>query len=145
MIGNYIQIDNNSVYCSTTQSMARFGSLILIKGKWKNTTILNETYNNEATSTSQSINLNYGYLWWLNGKDSYHLPQSRLKFKGSLVPTRPNDMFMALDKNDQKIYVIPCKKMVVIRTGDLTNTSNPGSALSGFDEELWTKISAMYQ
>ena len=89
--------------------------------------------------------MGYGYLWWLNGKASYHLPQSQLKFKGSLIPTGPNDMFMALGKNDQKIYVIPSKKMVVIRMGDVANPSNPAFALSGFDEQLWLKISALYQ
>lgn len=145
MSGSWIQIDNNSVYWSTTRSMARFGLLMLNKGKWDTTTILNETYFNEATNTSQNINLGYGYLWWLNGKDSYHLPQSQFKFKGSLIPTGPNDMFMALGKNDQKIYVIPSKKMVVIRMGEVANPSNPAFALSGFDEELWTKISALYQ
>jgi CubicO group peptidase (beta-lactamase class C family) len=145
MTGTWIQMDNNSVYWSTTRSMARFGLLMLNKGKWENTTILNEAYFNEATTTSQNINLGYGYLWWLNGKSSYHLPQSQLQFNGSLIPTGPNDMFMALGKNDQKIYVIPSKKMVVIRMGEVANTSNPTFALSGFDEELWTKISALYQ
>lgn len=145
MTGAWLQVDNNSVYYSTTRSMARFGLLMLNKGKWENTTILNEAYFNEATNTSQNINLGYGYLWWLNGKSSYHLPQSQLQFNGSLIPTGPNDMFMALGKNDQKIYVIPSKKMVVIRMGDVANPANPTFALSGFDEELWTKISALYQ
>ena len=145
MTGSWIQVDNNSVYWSNTRSMARFGLLMLNKGKWENTTILNEAYFNEATNTSQNINLGYGYLWWLNGKESYHLPQSQLQFKGSLIPTGPNDMFMALGKNDQKIYVIPSKKIVVIRMGDVANPANPTFALSGFDEELWTKISALYQ
>ncbi|WP_269227469.1 serine hydrolase domain-containing protein [Flavobacterium eburneipallidum] len=145
MTGTWLQVDNNSVYYSNTRSMARFGLLIQNKGKWENTTILNETFYNEATTTSQNINLSYGYLWWINGESSYHLPQSQLQFKGSLIPTAPNDMFMALGKNDQKIYVIPSKKMVVIRMGDVANPANPTFALSGFDEELWSKISALYQ
>ncbi|MNF15420.1 hypothetical protein D3C80_2180270 [compost metagenome] len=52
---------------------------------------------------------------------------------------------MALGKNDQKIYIVPSKKMVVIRMGDVANPENPTFALSGFDAELWTKISALYQ
>lgn len=143
MSGAWIQVDNNSVYYSTTRSMARFGLLMLNKGKWENTTILNESFFNEATNTSQKINLGYGYLWWLNGKESYHLPQSQLQFNGSLIPTAPNDMFMALGKNDQKIYVVPSKKMVVIRMGDAGDGTN--FALSSFDNELWTKINALYQ
>lgn len=143
MSGSWIQIDNNSVYWSTTRSMARFGLLMLNKGKWENTTILNETYFNEATNTSQNINLGYGYLLWLNGKASYHLPQSQLQFNGSIIPSGPNDMFMALGKNDQKIYVVPSKKMVVIRMGDAADTVN--LALSDFDNVLWQKINALYQ
>lgn len=145
MTGSWIQTGDLSVYWSTTRSMARFGLLMLNKGKWENKIILNENYFNNATNTSQAINQAYGYLWWLNGKSSYHLPQTQFQFSGSLIPTAPNDMFMALGKNDQKIYVVPSKKMVVIRMGDVANPENPTFALSGFDAELWTKISALYQ
>jgi len=143
MNGNWVQLGVNSVYTSTSRSMARFGLLMLNKGKWDNTQILNETYFNEATTTSQNINLGYGYLWWLNGKASYHLPQSQITFPGSVIPTAPNDMFMALGKNDQKIYVVPSKNMVIIRMGDAADDVN--LALSDFDETLWEKISALYQ
>ena len=143
MNGTWIQIDNNSVYWSSTRSMARFGLLMYNKGKWESNVILNESYFNEATNTSQNINLGYGYLWWLNGKANYHLPQSQATFQGSIIPTAPNDMFMALGKNDQKIYVVPSKKMVVIRMGDAADSVN--LALSDFDKTLWTKISALYQ
>lgn len=145
MNGSWLTLDNNIVYFSTTRSMARFGLLMLNKGKWKNNTILNEAFFNAATTTSQNINLGYGYLWWLNGKSSYHLPQTQLQYPGSIIPNGPNDMFMALGKNDQKIYVIPSKKMVVVRMGEAANTDNPSFALSGFDNELWQKINALYQ
>lgn len=143
MNGNWITVDNNSVYTSTARSMARFGLLILNKGKWGNNNILNENYCNNATTTSQNINQGYGYLWWINGKSSYHLPQSQLQFSGSIIPTAPDDMFMALGKNDQKIYVVPSKNMVVIRMGNAADNSN--LALSDFDEVLWQKINALYQ
>jgi CubicO group peptidase (beta-lactamase class C family) len=143
MNGNWVQLGVNSVYTSTPRSMARFGLLMLNKGKWNTTQILNETYFNEATTASQNINLSYGYLWWLNGKPSYHLPQSQFTFPGSVIPTAPNDMFMALGKNDQKIYVVPSKNMVIIRMGDAADDVN--LALSDFDKVLWEKISALYQ
>ena len=142
MDGFWFKSENNIVYSSTTRSMARFGLLILNKGKWENTTILDEFYANESTNTSQNINLAYGYLWWLNGKSSYRIPQSQVTFQGSIIPTAPADMFMALGKNDQKIYVVPSKKMVIIRMGDAANSTN--LALSDFDAVLWQKISALY-
>jgi CubicO group peptidase (beta-lactamase class C family) len=143
MDGIWFQSGFNSVYSSTTRSMARFGLLFLNKGKWNSEQIINENYFTEATTTSQSINQSYGYLWWLNGKSSYHLPQSQFQYPGSIIPSGPNDMFMALGKNDQKIYVIPSKKMVVIRMGDPADASN--LALSDFDDVLWQKINALYQ
>lgn len=145
MNGAWFVSDNNVVYASSTRSMARFGLLMLNKGKWESDQILNEKYFTDATNTSQDINKSYGYLWWLNGKSSYYLPQIQYEFQGSLIPTAPNDMFMALGKNDQKIYVVPSKKMVVIRMGDVAIPENPIFPLSGFDAELWTKISALYQ
>lgn len=135
--------DGLSVYWSTSRNMVRFGLMQLNKGKWNGTTVLNENYFNAATNTSQNINLGYGYLWWLNGKSSYHLPQTQATFQGSIIPTAPNDMFMALGKNDQKIYVVPSKKMVIIRMGDAADNVN--LALSDFDETLWEKINALYQ
>lgn len=143
MDGFWFTSGNNSVYSSTTRSMTRFGLLMYNKGRWENTVVLSENYFNEATNTSQNINLSYGYLWWLNGKSSFHLPQSQATFQGSIIPTAPKDMYMALGKNDQKIYIIPSTKMVIIRMGDAADNAN--LALSDFDTTLWEKINALYQ
>jgi CubicO group peptidase (beta-lactamase class C family) len=131
------------IYFSTTRSMARFGLLALNNGNWNGNQVINTAYLNQATTTSQNINLSYGYLWWLNGKTSYHLPLSQYAFIGSIIPNGPSDMYMALGKDDQKIYVIPSKKMVVVRMGD--SAGNENLALSDFDEMLWQKINALYQ
>jgi CubicO group peptidase (beta-lactamase class C family) len=141
MSGTWIDLDNLSVYWSNTRSMARFGLLIQAKGMWENTKIVSESFLNDASNTSQSINQAYGYLWWLNGKSSYHLPQSQLQFNGSLIPNAPSDMFAALGKNDQKIYVVPSKKLVIVRMGEVADGSN--FALSDFDDSLWAKINAL--
>ncbi|WP_283637194.1 serine hydrolase domain-containing protein [Aquaticitalea lipolytica] len=143
MSGSWIPVGDLSVYWSNTRSMARFGLMTYAKGKWENTQIVPEAFLNEATNTSQSINLAYGYLWWLNGKSTFHLPQTQFEFSGSLIPNAPNDMYAALGKNDQKIYVVPSKKLVVIRMGDVANPENPTFGLSGFDDELWQKINAL--
>lgn len=141
MSGTWIQNGDNNVYWSNTRSMARFGLLALNKGNWNGTPVINSNYFQNATSTSQNLNLAYGYLWWLNGKTSYHLPQTQFQFQGKLIPTAPDDMFCALGKNDQKIYVVPSKKLVVIRMGDAADNAN--LALSDFDTNLWQKIIAV--
>lgn len=143
--GAWINNDGLSVYWSTTRNMARFGLLSLNQGKWDGTTIVSSAYFNQATTTSQNLNQAYGYLWWLNGKNTYRLPGLQLQFNGTLIPNAPSDMYAALGKNDQKIYVVPSMKMVIIRMGEVANPENPTFALSGFDNELWDKINDLYQ
>ena len=132
-----------TIYHSNTKSMARFGLLALNKGKWNNEQIINESYFNESVSTSQSINPSYGYLWWLNGKTSFMIPNEQTVYQDFLVPNAPADMYAAMGAKDQRIYVIPSKKMVVIRMGDASDPVNPNFAVSGFDNELWGKINAV--
>jgi len=141
MTGSWIDLNSLSVYFSNTRSMARFGLLMYANGKWENEQIINEHYLYEATHTSQAINEAYGYLWWLNGKSSYHLPQSQLEFSGNLIPNAPSDMYAALGKNDQKIYVLPSKKLVIIRMGQSADDAN--FALSNFDNALWEKLNVL--
>ena len=143
MTGTWIPNGGLSVYWSNARSMARFGLLMLNRGKWENEVILDQAFFDDATQSSQAPNQAYGYMWWLNGKQSYMLPQTQFNFSGSLVPTGPTDMVMALGKNDQKIYVVPSKNMVVIRMGNAADGEN--FALSGFDQALWEKISALYE
>jgi len=131
------------IYHSNTRSMARFGLLALNKGKWNGQTIINEIFFNESVSTSQNINPSYGYLWWLNGKSKYMVPGSQTVYQTNLVPNAPADMFAAMGAEDQRIYVIPSKNMVIVRMGNASDPSNPNFALSGFDNELWLKINAM--
>jgi CubicO group peptidase (beta-lactamase class C family) len=47
-------------------------------------------------------------------------------------------LYAALGKNDQKIYVVPSKKLVIIRMGN--SAGNPSLASSNFDNELWAKL-----
>ncbi|AOW20045.1 serine hydrolase domain-containing protein [Urechidicola croceus] len=141
MSGSWFDLDNLSVYWSNTRSMARFGLMIYADGKWEDTQIVSEDFLTESTNTSQEINESYGYFWWLNGKSSFHLPQSQLEFPGSLIPNAPSDMYAALGKNDQKIYIVPSKNLVVIRMGESAEGVN--FALSSFDNELWEKINAV--
>ncbi|MBK6936253.1 MAG: serine hydrolase [Chitinophagaceae bacterium] len=136
MNGLWLPSGYNNIYYSTPRSMGRFGLLLLNKGKWDQTTILSDTnYFNTQVSTSQNLNLSYGYLTWLNGKASHMLPQSQLVFSGGIAPNAPADMYAAMGKNEQRIYVVPSQQVVVIRMGDPAGT--PHLAVSGFDNEVW--------
>lgn len=132
-----------NVYHSNTRSMARFGLLALNNGKWNNEQIINEAFYKESITTSQNINPSYGYFWWLNGKEKYMVPGGQTVYQTSLVPNAPADMYSAMGAEDNRIYVIPSKNMVVIRMGKASDARNPSFALSGFDNELFGKINAV--
>lgn len=145
LIGNKIGMGGlwiDYVRWGKTRDMARFGSFIAAGGKWADDFQLDPEYFNDMINTSQEMNLSYGYLWWLNGKDKYKLPGFDLVLNGPLTPTAPMDMFAALGKNDQKIYVVPSMNMVVVRVGDDAGDSN--FAVSSYDTKLWEKISALF-
>jgi CubicO group peptidase (beta-lactamase class C family) len=132
----------NNIFYSNARSMARFGLLMLNKGKWDQAAIVSDSnYFNAQVNTSQNLNLSYGYLTWLNGKASHMLPTVQNIFSGMMIPNGPADMYAALGKNDQKIYVVPSQKLVVIRMGE--SAGNPQLALSSFDNELWGKLKSI--
>jgi len=131
------------IYNSNTRSMARFGLLALNKGNWNNEQIINEDFFSESIKSSQNINPSYGYLWWLNGKNMYMVPGSQNVFQGNLVPNAPSDMYAAMGASDQRIYIVPSKKMVIVRMGNASDPANPNFAVSGFDNALWQKINAV--
>lgn len=132
----------NFVRWGKTRDLARFGLLSLNKGIWNGDTLLADTsYFNAMVNTANNYNPAYGYLWWLNGKTSYQIPQVQFNFPGSLIPPAPADMYCALGKNDQKIYVIPSEDMVVVRMGNAAD--NSVFALSEFDDSLFTLINKL--
>lgn len=132
-----------TVYHSNTRSMARFGLMALNNGKWNNEQIINQAFFNEAINTSQALNPSYGYLWWLNGKSGAMIPGGQTFYPGNLIPDAPADMYAAMGAEDQRIYIVPSKKMVVIRMGNASDPLNPSFAVSGFDNDLWEKINAV--
>lgn len=133
----------NRVFYSKPRKAARFGLLMLNNGVWDGTAILeNQDYFQHMVNTSQDLNPSYGYLWWLNGKGAFRLPQSELLFNSDLIPSAPDDLYAALGKNDQKIYVVPSQDLVVVRMGD--NAEEGLFALTTFDNDLWIKLNEVF-
>lgn len=133
---------NNNIYYSTARSMARFGILNLNNGKWDDEIILGDNnYLQQMKNTSQDLNKSYGYLWWLNGKESFRVPASQTNFNGKLIPNAPNDTYAGLGKNDQKLYIVPSKGLVIVRMGEDAGEDQAGP--SSFDNDLWEKINAL--
>lgn len=137
MDGTFIKTGNNNVYYSTPRAMARFGLLLLNKGKWDQTEVIPPAYFDLMVTTSQNINLSYGYLTWLNGKASSMVPGLQTVFNQSISPNAPADLFAAMGKNGQLINVVPSQGLVVIRMGDAPDTSLVPFL---FQDEMWKEL-----
>jgi CubicO group peptidase (beta-lactamase class C family) len=124
MTGAFISVGYNNVFVSNARSMARFGSLILNKGNWNGNQIMTDTaYFNDMVNTSQNLNKSYGYLWWLNGKQSYMVPTLQTVFPGFVCPNAPSDLIAAIGAGGQFLNVVPSQNLVWLRMGDEPTTS----------------------
>lgn len=137
--GLWFTADENNVFYSKPRNMARFGLLALNNFVWNGDSILTDIiYRNAMINTSQNLNKSYGYLWWLNGKESYMLPTLQKVFNGSLAPDAPNDMFAAMGKNGQLACISPSKGLVVVRMGDKPTFF--GDVPNVFCNQIWQKL-----
>ncbi len=139
MTGSWQRLDFNNVFFSNARSMARFGLLILAKGEWNGETVIKDkNYLYQMINRSQQINEAYGYLWWLNGSNSFMAPQVQVKIPGSYAPNAPNDMYCGLGKDGQYVCVVPSENLVLVRMG-----SSPDASLVPFTflDDIWKILS----
>jgi len=136
--GAFVPMGFNNVFVSKARSMARFGLLMLNKGNWNGTQVMTDTaYYNQMITTSQNLNLSYGYLWWLNGKPTYRVPGLQINIPGPLNPSAPADMYAALGKNGQILNVVPSQGLVYVRMGDAPGV---GEVPFLFNDTIWQKL-----
>ncbi len=106
--GTYV---GSSYINATARDYARFGLLYYNDGIWNGERILPVDWVKETqASPSENSYKNYGYQFWLNGFDEKHPSQKA-------YPDVPDDMFYCDGYAYQGIYIIPSKKLVVVRLG----------------------------
>ena len=141
--GLWAMSDYDNVFYSKARSMARYGLLYQNKCIWNTDTLLRDTsYFRQSTSTSQNLNLSYGYLWWLNGKSSYMLPTTQFVFNGSMANDAPSDMYAGIGKNGQLLSIAPSKGIVIVRMGNAPSSSS-SDVPTVFLNQIWQKLNAV--
>jgi len=101
----------SSYIFATARDYARFGLLYYNDGIWNGERILPEGWVYKTSSPPAANHLkNYGFQFWLNGFDK---KDSTKRW----YPDVPNDMYFADGYGGQNIYIIPSKKLVVVRLG----------------------------
>ena len=98
--------DANKIgFATSARDLAKFGLLILADGTWDGHAIIKKPkFVFEALEPSQDLNINYGFLWWLNTKNRN--------------PYIPKDAVWALGHLDRFVLIIPSKQFVCVRIGN---------------------------
>ena len=121
---------------TTPRDMAKLGQLVLDKG--------NAADGKRVISEAQLTNLfqrsptnpAYGRLWWLNGS-TYTLRPAGVRPGPSAaapaIPAAPPELVAALGAQDRKIYVVPGRKLIVVRTGQAAPDRD-------FDQQVWLRL-----
>ncbi|MGE5286589.1 MAG: serine hydrolase domain-containing protein [Micromonosporaceae bacterium] len=120
---------------STCRDMARFGQLMLNRGRLGSTQIVSAAWVRQSTGTpSTKLNAAYGYLWWLNHRGVQAGPlapvtlqqaESPATPKTRLVPGAPDDLYWAIGLGNQIVQVDPSSRTVVVRLGVPEVTPRP--------------------
>jgi len=100
MIGNYV---GSSYGWATTRDYSKFGLLYLHRGNWNGTQVFDESWVDYVAKPTEGSDGIYGGHFWLNA--------------GGRYKDAPRDLYSCDGYQGQKIFIIPSKKMVIVRMG----------------------------
>ena len=130
----FADVGNPTGLVTSPRDTAKFGQIVLDKGRAANgNQVVSEAQLNAMFSRS-ATNPAYGRLWWLNGS-AYTIKPLDTRVEGPLVPAAPADLVAALGALDRKLYIVPSRKLLVVRMG-------AAAPDKGFDQQLWVRLAA---
>ena len=100
MEGNFV---GSSYGWASTRDWAKFGLLHLNKGSWNGEQLFAPEWIDYITKPTAHSDGTYGAHWWLNAEGKYQ--------------DVPKDLYSANGFQGQRVYVIPSKDLVIVRTG----------------------------
>lgn len=99
-IGNYV---GSSYAWATTRDWAKFGLLYLHNGNWNGEQIINKSWVEFTKTPTNTSKGEYGGHFWLNA--------------GGIYPDVPKDLYSCNGYQGQRVFIIPSKDLVIVRTG----------------------------
>lgn len=125
-------VGNPTGLVTCPRDVARFGQIVLDGGKAADGRRIVSEASFRAMFARSPTNPAYGRLWWLNGSAETARPGGR-RTPGPLIPAAPADLVAALGALDRKLYVVPSRKLVVVRMGQAAPDRD-------FDQQLWLRL-----
>ncbi|WP_207904914.1 serine hydrolase [Novosphingobium sp. PhB165] len=125
-------VGNDTGLVTSPRDTALFGLMILNGGLTKEGKRVVSQAGLQAMFTPSGTNPAYGRLWWLNGSP-YTVKALAGRKDGPLIPAAPTDLVGALGAFDRRLYIVPSKKLIVVRTGTTARDAD-------FDQQLWLRL-----
>lgn len=125
-------VGNDTGLVTTPRDTAQFGLMVLHGGVSNDGKRVVSEATLKAMFTPSATNPAYGRLWWLNGS-AYTVSALAGRKEGPLIAAAPTDTVAALGAFDRRLYVVPSRKLVVVRTGAAAGDKD-------FDQQLWTRL-----
>lgn len=126
-------VGNPTGLVTCPRDVARFGQMVLDGGKAQDGKRIVSEAGLNAMFVRSATNPAYGRLWWLNGS-AYTARPAGVRQDGPLIPAAPADLVAALGALDRKLYVVPSRKLIVVRMGQAAPDKD-------FDQQLWLRLS----
>ncbi|TAJ70797.1 MAG: class C beta-lactamase-related serine hydrolase [Phenylobacterium sp.] len=126
-------VGNPTGLVTSPRDAAAFGQLVLDDGRARSGKRIVSEAGLKAIFARSRTNPAYGRLWWLNGS-AYAIRPLANRTEGPLIPAAPADLVVALGALDRKLYVVPGKRLVVVRMGQAAPDKD-------FDQQLWLRLS----
>jgi CubicO group peptidase (beta-lactamase class C family) len=125
-------VGNDTGLVTSPRDTARFGTMILNGGVAESGARILSEASFKAMFAPSATNPAYGRLWWLNS-GAYAVRALGGRKEGPLVAAAPADMVAALGAFDRRLYVVPSRKLVVVRTGAAASDKD-------FDQQFWLRL-----
>jgi CubicO group peptidase (beta-lactamase class C family) len=127
-------VGNPTGLVTTPRDIAKMGQFVLDGGRAPDGTRVLSESEFHAMFRPTATNPAYGRLWWLNGGGwRVNAAANARRTEGPLVPAAPADMVAALGAQARKLYVVPSRQLIVVRTGRAAPDAD-------FDQQIWIRL-----
>jgi CubicO group peptidase (beta-lactamase class C family) len=129
---DFAEVGNPTGLVTSPRDTAKFGQIVLDRGRAADGKRIVSAAQLNAMFSPSATNPAYGRLWWLNGS-AYTIKPLATRIVGPLIPAAPADLVAALGALDRKLYIVPSKKLLVVRMGATAGDKD-------FDQQLWVRL-----
>lgn len=128
----FADVGNPTGLVTTPRDLALLGQFVLNGGKKSPTSAqLISKQQLDAIFRPTATNPAYGRLWWLNGSaETVNVGLDSPRRSGQFIQSAPREMLCAMGAQDRKLFIVPSRKLLVIRMGQTAPDRD-------FNEKLW--------